>query len=92
LTIVTVPERHIKDFTPRKLDRGEELKTFFVPPATKYEGGKKVTHKGIIFYESGGSELETPEPPTTTETPGVHKMTPLRFCNKELDCSIKQDA
>lgn len=62
LAIAAIPERHMKDLTPREVNQVEELKTFFVPPATKSMDGKKVVHGGILFYKSGGSTLKTTIP------------------------------
>lgn len=50
LMIVTVPEGHIKDLPPAK--RVAELETFFIPPTIKHKDGRRVVHRGILFYKS----------------------------------------
>jgi hypothetical protein len=42
LAIITMPEKHLKDLTLREVHRVEELKTFFVPPATRFVNGKRI--------------------------------------------------
>lgn len=46
--------------------------------------GKKVVHRGILFYKSGGSTLKTTIPHAALSMSNTCKIAPLGFYNKNL--------
>lgn len=84
LAIITMPEKHLKDLTPREVHRVEELKTFFVPPATRFVNGKRITHRGILFYKSAGNLPEVLKSQVMISATDVSQVPPLRSCSKGL--------